>query len=271
MRILFLFLLLAGNLWAGSYDTLNVGGTGDGITYFGGLILPRPDALVAGYNFNGSALDITSNYNGSATGITYVDSKAGYKKCIQTTGSASGIDCGDINEIDGAGAITISFWLYWFDPSTSGTFDVYRKYLSSFSNLRIYSDGSYLNWRNEYSGTDTRARIIISSIAANTWTHVVYVFDGSLIGNANRLKLYLNGEYNTFNSFIDDPVPATIANSGTAHFYIVQPLSIGIACRIDQFLIYDIPLLQREIKQIYMDTMEGYIDNSTSTSDTLKF
>ena len=79
---------------------------------------------------------------------------------------------------------------YWYD----GTFNFYPEYHGSFSG-------------NSY-GKITLANI--GATATGTWYHLVVVYDGTATGNANRLKIYLNGVQKTFDSFQGNAVPSTI-------------------------------------------------------------
>jgi hypothetical protein len=51
------------------------------------------------------------------------------------------------------------------------------------------------------------------------WSYVVWVFDGTQTGNANRLKLYINGSQVTL-AFVGSNVPAALLDSGTTHVVI---------------------------------------------------
>ncbi|NIM50437.1 MAG: hypothetical protein GTO22_14505 [Gemmatimonadales bacterium] len=68
----------------------------------------------------------------------------------------------------------------------------------------------------ENSGT---AGGVIQSLPLHEWMHIAFVYDGSLTGDANRLKGYLNGVQQTL-SFTAPGVPATIAAT-------TRPLHLG--------------------------------------------
>lgn len=68
-------------------------------------------------------------------------------------------------------------------------------------NVETYTDGGmYL-----VIGTGPGAYGLIADyslhVTANTWTHLALVFDGSLTGNANRLKCYINGRQVTIDTY----------------------------------------------------------------------
>lgn len=66
-------------------------------------------------------------------------------------------------------------WAFQTHPSTAGELTVYLATSAGDdgSGCRVYTSGA--------------------AMTLGTWHHLVMVFDGSLSGNANRLKLYLNG------------------------------------------------------------------------------
>ncbi len=54
----------------------------------------------------------------------------------------------------------------------------------------------------------------ISGILTGSWCHVAIVYDGTLIGNANRLKIYFNGVAQSL--AFNGTIPATLRNSAAA-------------------------------------------------------
>jgi hypothetical protein len=64
------------------------------------------------------------------------------------------------------------------------------------------------------NGTDSYGYTTSNPLASvNTWVHVACVFDGSQTGNANRLKIYINGVLQTLT--FSGTIPATVATNAS--------------------------------------------------------
>lgn len=116
-------------------------------------------------------------------------------------------------------AFTVCFWLYramaglqvlcrkWdYTGTTGGMFlDQYSNSGDDFFVVNALGDGgsSFGRWN-------------VSNLPLNTWVHVAKVFDGTLSGNANRLKGYYGGAQVTADSFTGT-IPAAAVWSGTSH------------------------------------------------------
>jgi hypothetical protein len=56
--------------------------------------------------------------------------------------------------------------------------------------------------------------VTATTLSANTWAHVAFVFDGTQSGNANRLKIYINGIAETLT--FSGTIPATLSDGTSA-------------------------------------------------------
>ena len=120
------------------------------------------------------------------------------------------VDAGDLAEFDNISALTVAYWFYYV---TATTYDWHvSKVLASGADGWgiLTSDPSndlYILARN---GDNTQSAVTTSGVlTTGTWHRIVYVFDGSLVGNSERLKLFVNGTQGTL-TFNGGAVPATI-------------------------------------------------------------
>ncbi len=90
------------------------------------------------------------------------------------------------------------------------------------------------------------------ALAVGRWTHVVVVYDGGLVGNANRLKIYINGVIQnlTFSGTIPSATWATTSNvrAGSSSDSTAARLFTG---SLDEIKIYSGALSEAQIKVDY--------------------
>ena len=150
------------------------------------------DGLVGYWKFDESATTsgaIDSSGNGN-DGTYYGDASttAGkYGNGGVFDGSGDYINAGDINSIDGVNKLTISAWM----KRNSASNDVVIEKGPESNNktgFKLYSGGVlYFNISNDNN--------YFAEISNNStdWQHITMVFDGTKLGNSERLKCYLNG------------------------------------------------------------------------------
>jgi hypothetical protein len=123
---------------------------------------------------------------------------------------------------------------HWYD----GNWYIYAEYHGSFSG-------------NAYGGI---SQANLGTTATGTWYHMVVVYDGTATGNANRLKIYLNGVQKTFDSF-SGTIASTISY-GDHPTYIGRP-SYGSTYqknfngKIDEVTIWKRALTDDEVLGLY--------------------
>ena len=122
---------------------------------------------------------------------------------IAFDGTNDFIDNGDINEVDSASMLTLEAWA---EPLTGVGAPIISKFTDATHRTHIWVQGTTMYWNisNSVSSYAT------SPVTLDTWHHFVMVFDGSQVGNANRLKAYVDGEPQALTFF--DTIPATTAN-----------------------------------------------------------
>lgn len=107
------------------------------------------------------------------------------------------------------------------------------------------------------------------------WHHLVLVYDGSLTGNANRLKLYYDGSVQTLTFGGSANIPATIpASSAEAKIGEVGTLGRNFDGLIDDVRFFDEALTQAKIDGLYLadtgtELNEGFELDLSGEGETL--
>jgi len=124
------------------------------------------------------------------------------------TTNSDNVDCGTHTDINGITKLTMSMWNYQSSSSNVSSFGkrnvLQRTYLSKDSGGRFYF----------YLSTTTDAYGYFDATNLLGWNQYTLVYDGTLSGNSNRLKGYLNGVQQTltFNLTIPAATSSTAGN-----------------------------------------------------------
>lgn len=104
------------------------------------------------------------------------------------------VDHGDIAAIDGATALSGMIWVFIDTLEVEGAFFWKGNRAGNTASLFFGMDSatnSTLLWASAYSTIDgARAA---GQVATGAWAHFAFAYDGSGVGNANRLFLYKDG------------------------------------------------------------------------------
>ena len=168
------------------------------------------------------------------------------------------IECENISSLNNVSKFSISFWFKISDFSSVARF--LGTYSGNTNNwlmcLFVPSTGlRFLVRNNDTSKADLE---VVSSgkITLNNWQHVSMVYDGNESGNANRLKVYLNGvqESLTFTGTI----PATTASNLTGVFNIGSDgYSSQGAKDISEVAVFDYALSSTQVSTLYGSSSLG--------------
>ena len=180
-----------------------------------GLIKPPNNLGLVGYwsfddNGGVKATDFSGKGNtGTLTNMEvadWVDGKRG--KALDLDGSDEYVTIPDASSLDFTTTMTLAGW-FKFD-SLSGYNSIFDRDIPApdYKSYYITSETTSLSVRinNAYG-------VVASAFTTTgTWYHVAIVYDGTQTGNANRLKMYINGSAATV-SFSGDAIPATLNTS----------------------------------------------------------
>ncbi|GFE85215.1 apiosidase-like domain-containing protein [Steroidobacter agaridevorans] len=176
--------------------------------------VPSTTDLVAHWSYDqssGTVLndDSGNGHNGTFSGTpTWTAGVVGNGLALNETDN---VELGDIAAINGVNKLTLATWLK--RSVTGGMVLVGKQTTNHDVAIEAWEDGSlYFQLSN---GSDTYGYLTLSDTA---WHHVALVYDGTLSGNANRLKAYVDGVQRTLT--FNGTVPATTTVNTT-------PLNIG--------------------------------------------
>lgn len=164
-----------------------------------------------------------------ASGVRYDSHTNGFNLSDgNTVGSATGAlgNCADFNDADSdylevahnsamnlSTKATWSFWIKHDDTTLTQYESIFAK-ANSFGSrsYMLYTDIGSTKYRFLFSGNNFGD--VTLTPATSSFDHFVYVYDGTLTGNAERLKVYKNGTQQTL-SFVGT-VPSSITNNTDA-------------------------------------------------------
>lgn len=164
-------------------------------------------SCVAAYKFEGNMNDLSGNYNGSATGMTYTTGKFGQAGDFDGSGDYVTISATATTPLDfSTETYSVSHWIY---PHNTAEDAIYSsKWSTGATALRSYYIGhnsSGLIRINENPGglfTST------GTVTQNVWSNVIYVRD------ATTAYIYINGSLDSTHSRTN-----TIDQAGTQNIY----------------------------------------------------
>ena len=160
-------------------------------------------------------------------------------------GATNYIDFGRFISLENTSTVSISFWLKI--PSTGaksylGYWDHPNGWLIEADAYSVYfaiGNTSYNALKLAYSG----------NISTNIWYHIAMIFNGTQTGNANRLKVYLNGTQKTLTTHSSSVIPSSIPSIPNAVITIggIIPATINGTKNIGPTQIYNRALSASEV------------------------
>ena len=176
---------------------------------------------------------------------------------------SSHINAGRILSAENTSTLSVSFWLKI--PSTGAK--SYLGYWYHPNGWLIEADASHVWFAVGNTAYNALKLTYSGNISVNVWYHIAMVFDGTQTGNANRLKVYLNGVPKTLTTSGSSVIPASIPSIPSAVFTIggITPSTVNGAKSIDAVAIFDYALSQSQVTTLYGSSSTG-IGNPMSLS-----
>ena len=173
--------------------------------------------------------------------------------------------------VAGFSKMTLSAWVY----STGGSVtDEYifseGKYFSNDWTVGFKRENGNLRFWVSNTGGDLNGGITSdSSFTANTWHHVVVLYDGSGSTNADKLKLYVDNTQKTLTYTIQNGFPATLRTASNNVSYIGNNdgNSNWFIGKIDDMSIWNRVLSASEISTLY-NSGSGLALNTQTAPET---
>ena len=160
------------------------------------------------------------------------------------------VSWGDITEQDSATNLTLSVWI---NQDVIPSFDnIFYRVVDGNNDLRIYTHTTNSSISVEL-GNGSNSLAILNNyqnyMSAGRWHHIGAVYDGAGAANADRLKLYIDGNYVAFTTFTGT-IPATTANLSSATPYFGATAN-SFDGRFYDFRIYSASVGASDIATIY--------------------
>lgn len=174
-----------------------------GVTLSGSSVLTVADMSGAG--------DVLTTTAGERP--TWTANDTGYP-AFNFSGTLQRFEVPDSADLSPVGALSVSVWVK--RGAAGATHIIIAKWVAPTFPWLLYFDNAN-NLVVELNGS-AQVGFYAFGAGTGTWKHIVMVFDGSLSGNANRLKLYENGVQKVLG--FAGTVPATLADDA-------QPLALG--------------------------------------------
>lgn len=210
---------------------------------------PIPTDYFLAYNFDGNLSDSSGNgRNATANGtITYGIGRKGVAGTAINFGAKSYVKT---PIVPSSNIWSFSFWLkttqnnvqnrkiviYDTEPNNAKVFFFGLNY---FSNINTQITAGHYTSGVSF---DNVARTTTQNMYDGTWKHVVVILDTSQVAN-NEVKIYINGVFATVTK---------LYNSNTSYSFFSDALRIGgEGLQIDDFKIYNYPLTQTQITNLY--------------------
>ncbi len=215
----------------------------DSLAHYYDLSTPvaLPDLGVVGGN-PGTGANIASN----PVGIH------GNSRCAEFNGNNSNYNLGDVAELNAVTAFTIAFWMR---QDVLASFDrIFWKYDDVNNNIFIFTLAGPIMRCQVVDGIPVTASFDYSTVvSAGQWHHVAWVFDGSGVGNADRLMCYVDATPVALGYV--GTIPATTANL-LGIDAIIGDISNSFDGLLDAFAIFSAPLTNLQVTDHMLATRQ---------------
>ena len=240
------------------------------VSYLGGivkdgLVLDLDAGKLDSYNRLGTTWNDVSG-NGNNGTLTNFSSPSPQKiwnsnngGSIIFDGTNDYVSLGTLSNLVGKTNVSVECWFY-----NNSTLSTYQSVIGQFDGVNgwLIHTSTLTNYKILVCVGDGAAFGGVNDTPTGSWIHVVLAYDGTLIGNTNRLKMYVNGVLRAFSSYQGGTVPASWPNATSVNTNIGALLpSYGryFNGNIPSVKIYTKTLSASEVLQNYNATKGRYI------------
>ncbi|MDM8530766.1 Ig-like domain-containing protein [Anaerolineales bacterium HSG25] len=164
----------------------------------------RTAMLTVNHNAGGSPATYTLQCTGSGSAPVAEYNRSVFGNALHFDGANDVVDVGDLDILDGVSQYSIEAWV---------KFDTFSSWDTVFGKRTGDSDRAVVLQSYDSLGTigvsaaGGYGKSTTGLLSPNTWYHIAIVYDGTQTGNADRLKLYVDGALQTLT--FSGSVPAT--------------------------------------------------------------
>jgi len=205
-------------------------------------------SCIATYRLNGDATDLSGNYNGTATSVTYVSGLFGDAGSFNGS-STSFLDLSALDSFFYNSGNFLNFTIsLWFKSSSVGVYYIFIDYNGSFKSEITLNENGKIKVGTRYGATD----VIFTSVDSyddNTWHHIV------VTGNASTLerKTYIDNTH--LNTMSVSAAGYTVAGGDNrttiGNLYAAGVQYGGLNGSIDQVRIFNKAISATEVTTLY--------------------
>ncbi|MCF6407280.1 T9SS type A sorting domain-containing protein [Chitinophaga filiformis] len=200
----------------------------------------NPASAAAGLGTSYSSPIFYGNYINSTLALDTIPCPANSGKAVTFTATGGRIIGGNVTEFKNASAFTVEAQFKYDSTNTdwsNAEASIFRNYVSSTDRIRLYVDKATRSVHfTVANGADVKGYTASNVVSHDTWCHVAAVFDGAQTGNANRMKIYINGVAQTL-SFIGT-IPAITSGSTPSCIFGGEPSASKLSA-IDEVRVWD--------------------------------
>ena len=167
------------------------------------------------------------------------------------------IDVGNISHLSNVSKFTIC---YWFNLDSLSDF---KRFLGSYTDTSNWITFNFKNStgdlqfvvRNSDSSKATLEVVSSGKVEVNNWYNITVVYDGTITGNENRLKVFLNNTQETLT--FTGTIPATTATLSNSFFINNDGFATGGSSKISEVAVFDYALSSTQISTLYGSSSLG--------------
>lgn len=200
------------------------------------------------WSFDSNSTDYSgNNYNGIDSDVGYLSGLyCRFFGCASFNGSTSSMGLGDNNIYDNSdNAISFSFWLYSYSPTTEYAM-IFDKWGTVGYSVGMLSTTGYVSIAI-YSTSLLQCRINTTT-SANTWNHYVITYNGN--ADCSGVKFYKDGIYKATVA-VQNNNPASNLNNANNNTVMNRLGSYFHEGRLDEFSIYPSVYNQVDVTNLY--------------------
>ena len=170
------------------------------------------------------------------------------------------VDLGDITQLNNVAAFSIEGWAN--QTTNTDTEVIFYKVSDASNDITLYTSGGtmYIDLGN---GSDSYATwaSYSATITSGTWFHWAVVYDGGGVANANRLKLYINGNATPITLAFTGTIPATTSSSLSSNNAQLSTTANPFGGYMDEVRVWSVARSGANINSYYNKIISGSTTN----------